>query len=490
MCYEPGMLGSYRDARGAHRRGSWRTVTVVCVAVFAPLFASAACGSTRSNFADDINGATPDDAGDGSPGSLEPSDACLGMKCRVPACDAGTTTTLRGTAYAPNGTLPLYNVIAFVPEFGLAPLADGLTCDKCGTVSGNPIASAVSDSSGHFELKGVPAGKDIPFVLQVGKWRRQVTIPYVAPCVVNDLSDPNLTRLPKDHTEGDIPHIAVTTGSCDTIGCVLPKMGISPSEFGVAADYAQKRVIFYKGADEANTYPFEGAEPAQKLWGDLPTLSKFDTAIFSCECDEYPETKPDPDRTVVSQYLDHGGRVFTTDFGYTWIAGSLRGTMTAPPAPLPSIMGAFRGGAPPANPGTYSIDTTFPKGIALDQWLHVVDSTAVPGEIDLNHVFRNFDRADSALAQRWVYGSSEDKVFTFTTPFSSPKADRCGKAIYLDMHVGNTASDVSHQPSLGKPFPTSCGTAPLTAQEKMLVFFLMDLASCIQDDAAVVVPPK
>ena len=64
------------------------------------------------------------------------------------------------------------------------------------------IATALSDPTGHFILTGVPSGANVPIVVQLGKWRRQTSIPMVNGCIDNPLTDPNLTRLPKNQMEG------------------------------------------------------------------------------------------------------------------------------------------------------------------------------------------------------------------------------------------------------------------------------------------------
>ena len=441
---------------------------------------AAGCGSAKQGSGFDDGDNTNSDAGiSGEGGSKGPGlgggDSDGGVDC-----NAGNYGSISGTAYAPNGTLPLYNVIVFAPTTALDPLTEGVSCDKCGSVSGNPAASTTSGPDGKFSLNGVPAGDNVPVVLQVGKWRRQITIPYITKCTDTPITDPNQSRLPKNHTEGDLPHIAVTTGGCDAIACVLPKMGIDSTEFGVQSDYANKRVIFYQGGLGPTINSGSPAiTAAQNLWGSATELAKYDVAIFSCECTESPSSKAPADETVVANYLDSGGRTFGTDFMYTWTHQGTQFT-GVPPTPTDNIMESFVGDAPGDTPGTYSIDTTFPKGVALGQWLQAVGGSTTATDVALTSVFKNFGRADPTLAQRWVYGDT-DKAISYTTPFSSAEADRCGKSYFMDIHVGSGSVDST--------FPADCGTT-LTPQEKMMVFFLMDLASCIQDDTKPVSPPR
>ena len=146
---------------------------------------------------------------------VEAAPPCVGLKCQQVTCQSGKTS-ISGTVFAPNGTLPLYNVIVYVPNTPLDPIPSGATCDTCGaTVSGSPIVTTLTDAKGNFVLDNVPVGANIPLVMQVGKWRRQVTIANVTQCVDNPVSVKSngietVTRLPKTRAEGNIPKIAVT----------------------------------------------------------------------------------------------------------------------------------------------------------------------------------------------------------------------------------------------------------------------------------------
>src|SRR5688572_27243173 len=123
--------------------GRWASWAGALGMVTCIVFGAIHCGS-KKGFADN----SPNQVGDASPEPQLLSDGgepCVGMQCQQVRCENGETT-VTGTAYAPNGTLPLYNVIVYVPQSKLDPLPKGATCDKCGAaVSGAPIVSALSD---------------------------------------------------------------------------------------------------------------------------------------------------------------------------------------------------------------------------------------------------------------------------------------------------------------------------------------------------------
>src|SRR5262249_10075089 len=134
---------------------------------------------------------------------------CVNLCLQVPQCPNGGTTSLSGSVYDPAGEVPPYNGVAHVPNAPLDSVPSGANCDKCGTVSGSPVTSTLTDSSGSFKLAGVPVVKNLPLVFQVGKWRRAITLPdsfAVKPCEDNALTTAglkDLTRLPKNQGEGN-----------------------------------------------------------------------------------------------------------------------------------------------------------------------------------------------------------------------------------------------------------------------------------------------
>ena len=408
--------------------------------------------------------------------STDMAPACVGLQCNVEGCP----TSVSGTVYAPNGTLPLYNVTLYVPNAPLDPLTKGASCDRCGTtLSGSPITTALSDYKGHFQLNNVPSGSNIPLVIQLGKWRRQVTIPNVTACTDNPLTDPNMTRLPKKQSEGDMPRIAVTLGSCDHLSCMLPKVGIDSSEFGVASDGDKKAVHFYSTPDAlglggTDTPGPPGMSSATPLWSSATALAHYDAAIFSCECSEAPNSKDATSYAAVRSYLDMGGRIFTTDFQYTWYKFS--------PDPQMSSMGVIPGGAPPGN-APITVNTSFPKGKALADWMDYTKLSPSYGQVVPDEVYDNFSSVDPMKTK--TFASAETPAtphfITVNTPVGQPAMQQCGRAIHLDAHINLTDT-------IDASFPAGCSSS-IKSSEAAFAFLFFDLSSCIQDESMPPMPP-
>ncbi len=292
---------------------------------------------------------------------------------------------------------------------------------------------------------------DIPLVVQLGKWRRQTVIPSVTACTNTVLTDPNLTRLPKNQQEGSMPHIALTTGECDSLGCMLGKLGIDPAEFGVQSDGYKKAINVYTSpGDDLASDGFSNTTQATTLWNDLTLLKTYDLGVFSCECTEAPTTKGTlggPAFKTVTDYLDQGGRIFTTDFQYTWYRYSPDPQMGAASAsdldhdrPREHRRAALRPGTTPL-----TLNTSFPKGLALAQWLTAVfpatplvgpDGGVLPNNagVSCDSVWDNIESLNTK-PQLWATADATPHVFTVNTPVGVPTAQQCGKGVHIDAHI-------------------------------------------------------
>jgi hypothetical protein len=397
--------------------------------------------------------------------------------CTQPACPAGTVTTLSGKVYDPAGKVPIYNVDVYVPNKAVAPYTDGPSCDTCATrLSGDPIVKATTDAAGNFKLgdatADVPAGSNIPLVIQVGKWRREVTIPNVTACADTSLiADPNLTRLPRNQAEGHLPKIALTTGGADALECLLRKIGIDDTEFTPEA--GPGRVNFFAGVGGSNAYdathggaPFTPVEP---WWDNLANLSRYDMILHSCEGTENAKNKSMQARQALQQYADMGGRVFASHWHNYWFEYGV--------APWPGIAN-FQHQPDLPIPFTATIDTSFPKGMALAEWLVNVGGSTTLGQLVIQGAQHTINTVGTG--RRWIYSNTPQSVqyLDATTPMGSRAA--CGRVVLSDIHVstgGATATEDSS--AVDKPYPTGCVTTDLSPQEKALEFMIFDLSSCV-----------
>jgi hypothetical protein len=403
---------------------------------------------------------------------------CVNLECQQVDCSGGVTTTVTGTVYDPSGTLPIYNVVVYVPNAPVDPVPEGLTCDNCAAqLSGSPLVSALTDTQGRFTLEDVPVGADIPLVIQIGKWRRLVTLPAVTECVENPLTDVELTRLPKSSAEGNLPRIALSTGSADPLFCLLRRLGIDDSEYGVAGSDA--RIHFYRGANGADQFDDGfGASPGADF-GDAPTTlwqdgwPSYDIVMLSCEGDEHPDEK-NGHRTALRDYIDLGGRVFATHYHYNWFQGDA-------PADMMSV--ASFSGNQNAFDGLVDIVTSFPKGMALADWLLFVDGASPHGHFNVVDGRRHTTALDATLAQTWVTREDDTVYFSFNAPVGAEPENQCGRMVFSDIHVSAGAGDASGD------FPSACNDNPLTEQEKALLFMLFDLSACLTPDDDPPCPP-
>ncbi|MEO6954610.1 MAG: carboxypeptidase regulatory-like domain-containing protein [Polyangia bacterium] len=435
--------------------------------------------------------------------ALDQSVACTaGLRCRVEtSCAGGAHTTLSGTVFAPNGTLPLYNATVYVPNAPVAAFTKGVTCDRCdGRVSGDPIAIALTGPDGKFTLTNVPSGENVPLVIQLGRWRRQVVIPSVPGCQVTALDDVELTRLPRNASEGDLPQIAIATGAADPFECLLLKVGIDAKEITSPDGANPGRVHFYRATDAPGTDLASHAPRANELYSSLENLLQYDVVLLPCEggafdksiVDGVPLT-PNP-RPLFEQYLDAGGRVFATHLSYDWytydespfnkIAAPVNSSGTWPVGQADDYNDTIHG----------LIKETFPKGSDFAKWLQFAGVSSEPGQLDILNGRHDLTAVDPQYAQPWVVydfspqgGGPAVMHMTFNSPLDPQVDDMgvpayCGRTVFSDFHVTATAlQDPGVTPAL--PFPAACKQEPLTDQEKALVFMLFDLSSCVQSDS-------
>jgi hypothetical protein len=429
--------------------------------------------------------AQPQTCGGISPGLCGTPSTCTGLCLNQVTCsNPAVTTTVSGIVYAPNGTDPLPNVLVYIPNQPVLAFTPGVACDQCSAgVTGSPLVTAATDTTGAFTLSNVPVGSNIPLVIQTGRWRRQTVIPSVASCVNTPLptctavtakSGACLTSLPQTKAQGDIPKMAFATGAVDSLECVMRKVGVQDSEFTQPSGTG--RINIYLGDGTVNvpgqgTYHVGGATagagtPSETTLVNTPaTLDKYDMVLFPCKGDEV--TRTTAQQTNLINYANAGGRVFATHFSYAWLFNDapFNGTAdwnvnqcdshTVPAGYTCSTANGY----PPDQTGY--VNTTFPKGLELAQWLQNIGASTTLGQIPLN-VLRWDTKQPGAVApsQEWMQiqdAQIGDALmhYTFNTPVGAAAMAQCGRVLFDDFHVENHGY-INAQSAYGEAFPTEC----------------------------------
>ncbi len=414
--------------------------------------------------------------GAGSPGVCGGADAgsatCTNLCLRQTVCDGGGSTTLTGTVVTgtdPDAGFgqpdPVYNALVYIPNGAVAAFPSGVACDKCGaTASGSPLVSTTTGPDGKFTLYNVPTGANVPLVMQLGRWRRQVTISNVPSCQSTPLPT-TVTRLPRNQSEGNIPKMAIATGNVDLIECVLRKMGVENSEF--TPPTGTGRVHLYQ--DNGAAAP-SGTTAQSQLYGSASTLANYDMVLFPCRGSEVLKAVADQQRVI--DYADIGGRVFATHYSYVWLFN------------ISPWMGTAQWNVGQNNPpdpvtGYLNTSATFPKGQDFSQWVSNVGAASPDAGMVQIHVGRHDVDGVNAPTQDWIHTQAPNAVstqhLTFNTPVGATAPNQCGRVLFSDFHVTNGTGS-------GQTFPAECTNTPLSPQEKILEFMILDLSSCIIPD--------
>ncbi len=415
-------------------------------------------------------------------GDVSNGGPCTNLCTKQQSCgELAQPTTVTGTVYAPTNSAagygnpdPVPNVLVYVPNgtggpwgTGVEAFTTGVQCSACGApVTGSPLVSTTTGPDGTFTLKDVPVGDNIPLVMQIGRWRRQITIPHVSACNTTTLTA-DQTRMPRNQTEGDIPLIALVTGNVDSIECVLRKMGIDDAEFTAPSGGGRVQIYVDNGASD----PTGSAPPESTLTSSPSTLAQYDMVIFACHGDPIEQSSVDQQNVI--DFANSGGRVYATHYSYVWLYDDAPFSTTAAWA----VGNDTQSSGEVDSTVQVNVATGFPRGALLAQWLQIINASSVQGVIPLGYLRYDFTGATSPSETwlTWPQGTPSEWPlhYTFDTPVGTDPSAQCGRVVFSDFHVENQNS------TGGSNFPSECDVSPMTPQEKVLEFMLFDLSSCV-----------
>ena len=340
---------------------------------------------------------------------------------------AAAQTTITGTVYAPNGNDPLPNILVYVSTSVLPPFTSNTGPVSCtaqaSLVPQTLLGVATTDYKGSFTLTSTSISSNtVNLVIQAGKWRRQ----YTETVNVGGTTAVGSLAMPADSTQGDLPNIAIVTGSADAVECVLQSMGINLTK-EVTAVGGSGHINLFPGTGKAGV-SVQGSTQTEADLMDTPALlNSYDMLMFGCQGQVADPTVTNNNTGLnnLTQYAAMGGRVFATHYGYVWLNKPQTFADTADWLPN---NGDKDPGTSEDGPGTITVDTSYPEGVTLAKWLQIVDPTDPYGEISNVENLRQDQSGVIAPTQSWgtlnpPYSTSAIGTpvmqFTFDTPVGS-----------------------------------------------------------------------
>ena len=413
---------------------------------------------------------------------------------------AAQNTTISGTVYDPRlaagmpNPLPLPNVLVYASTTAVTPPASGVQCvTYANSIPAGPniVSYTYTAVDGTFTLQNIPQGATYTVVIQAGKWQRQFS-ETVGTTALTGLQ----LGMPANHTQGNMPFIAIATGSVDGAECVLRDMGISDSEFtdDKQTVYPGGYIHLYRGSDSPGAEINASTPSETALMGGTSTtaLNAYDMVMFPCQGSAAGQATT-TGATNLLNFAEAGGRIFATHYSYAWLD---------PAAPYDAQFGSVAnwttGTEQQITTGVGTVQENFSDGIFLADWLHGIGSTVsgTTNQIDIS-TLRTDVGSVIAPAQSWVtlnsgsysgQGSATPVMqMTFNVPFGAPAAGQCGRVMYNDYHVINISVTSSNN-----IYPKECTSYSATAtnnfnpnyvmspQEQMLEYALFDLSGFVQ----------
>jgi hypothetical protein len=389
------------------------------------------------------------------PGDAGP-DACSGIGCMVVDCagQGKPPTSVSGTVFSPDGTLPLYNAVVYVPTAPLAQIIDGAASPAC--ISGEPVVYTRTNAEGRFRLENIPVVAELPVVIQLGKWRRELKVTTVEACSERRL--PALaTRLPRSSSEGHVPRIAISAGTADALECLPRRLGLPDSE--LTSSRSTGRVHLYAGPGAvASVTGGPAMESADLLYG---RMLDYDQVLLGC--DGSLVTRSSTSQTRLRQYVDAGGWLWMSHFQYNWLAA---------PSPFPAFATFVPAGqTSPSIASPALFDATKPTGEVFVDWMEIVGGTSQPEQMTISNTRSICSAVDSTMVERFIYLDPEATGLNAVQLFAWPTAAG-GRLLYSDIHLhGALASSFM--------FPQECETGPLAPEGKAIAFHLFNQSTCI-----------
>jgi hypothetical protein len=381
-----------------------------------------ACGSSRSGgFKDDAPGSSPAPSTTGPIGGGE--------------VKAGMAISLGGTVRAPNGTLPMANTLVYVTQKEPDPIPAGAYCDECVTLDKGTFA--VSAADGTFEIDTELSEGDAWVVLQKGQFRRvtQVKIEKAGALTV----DTHALTLPgrSNASKGDtVPKMVILKDSMDfdKIDESLQKLGIT--EFEIRND--------------------------RSLLEDQASLMSYQVVFIPCGDRQDLTATSETAKANLQGFVAAGGKLYVTDWSYEFVRQPFPGYVSweKETAALGSAATGDEWDAPATAAdqglGDWLAATGDSSFEVKGSWTAISSLNTMPGT-DSKGQPKDVTPKVWVTANRTSGGDPSPTTISFES--------QCGRVLFSTYHT---------ESGFG-------GSTQLLAQEKALLYVLLEVGVCLGD---------
>jgi hypothetical protein len=372
-----------------------------------------------------------------------------------------TKVHLTGKVVAPEGTIPISGALVYLSAGLPKSIPDGTFCDKCVKLSmETPWTTTKPD--GTFDLGTWYTGP-LNLIVQKGQFRRVRPITVVQDGVQDVPIE--LTTLPgrMDKANGDdIPKMAIVPGSWDRIDVSLAKLGLAtitgtkPLQ-GPQVDYATAGFDYWQPTNPLN---FNDPKQPTNLLNKPENLAQYHIVFLPCSGDTTGEqwctSSMATDGTVkanLQKFVQDGGKLYSTDFSYEYVRQLFPGYVDW--VGQSSTIGSA------CSKGAYDADAQV-QDQGLNDWLTAMNITGWKVEANWTQIEKvnPVDTTDmngnptTVTPKVWVIGQG---------PSTVSFVQGCGRVLYSTYH---TEADKG-------------STTELLAQEKALLYVLLEVAVCL-----------
>lgn len=356
-----------------------------------------------------------------------------------------SSPVVSGRLFAPDGSTPITGATVYAatqPVSSLGKLRANRQAKDDQAACAEPSAPnsgftcTGADGSFSFTASAV-SGNTISLVFEKGMFRMTQTVTAAPTVAAGDV------RLPKETAQG-APRIAVVTGSYDRIEVILAKLGLASYDSNTEIiDFSTAAFTMFDGDGlgqfDAVTALFE-LNPSTSL----PRIRDFDIVFVNCGADLSSLDNAE-NRAAVRAYVQNGGVLYATDWGYDAVEQSIPEYLRFVDEPDTDPTHPYAPGAATVGPDGISIDAAI-RDPSLAPWLDGV--TCISGPC------RNGDgtiRVEGFLSgwavMEGAHSAHADDVFEYvggTVPLANSTQERplsvafpfdAGQVIYSSYHT-------------------------------------------------------